>query len=323
VLVSTYHLSDTERSNAWRQWIDERPVLIGRAQTCHVVVDDPEVADEHVRLSTEGVEIVVENLAAPITVGVATIATGATARTNEGAPIRIGDTIVRIRMQRSPVVTTRGGEPQFLPLPANPPRPVVPQLPFNPPRPAEPALRPPPPRPRPRNELLSPDATEQQLLVALRAAPADASTRMVYADWLEERGLKAKTELVRHREHLDTFMHRNASTVDWRAVAVRTPIDHCAAKKCPQFWDALAPNAATDYARACAACKKQVAYCADLRDVFAAAWNDMPVVFDAAVDRVAAHATYRRRELPAGGDDELEDDPDGYTVDTPPSPGRR
>lgn len=90
--------------------------------------------------------------------------------------------------------------------------------------------------------------------------------------------------------------------------------------RCPKTWDALAPHPSSDFVRGCTVCKKVVRYCADLSD--AAAWNGAPVVFDAALDRVAAHSAYRRREEPAG-DDESDDDPDGYTVDAPPSTFRK
>ena len=345
MLVSTYHLSDTERANARRVWIDARPLVIGSASDCHVVIDDPEIAPHHVRLSVQGASIVVENLAASIDVDGTPLATNATRSVEEGRPIRVGGTIVKLRMQQAAVVTTRSSSPTIparpstrpdsptiprppTPMPLMNPPPMMTMPPSNPPMPVM-AINPPMPQlanrpPRPRKLVLSDDPTEQELVAALRAAPGDSDARMVYADWLEERGLKAKTELVRIREHLDTFMHRKASDLDWRAVAVCTPIDHCEMNKCPKYWDALTPVSASDFVRGCNTCRKQVAYCADLMDAVVASWKDAPVVFDAALDRVAAHAAYSRRTVPGGVDDELDDDdPDGYTLDTPPSNFRK
>lgn len=321
VLVSTYHLSDTERARARRQWVDARPFVIGRAGDCAIVIDDPEVADHHLRVTSRDGQISVENLAPGTDVDGTPVAVHAAIVVGEGHPIRIGGTIVKLRLQAVSVVTTQPPVgPPVMPLPpTNPPPPVFYGTPPNPPAPP-----PPPARVRPRKPTLSPEPTEQRFLNALRANPGDAESRMVYADWLEGNGLNAKAQLVRLREHLDTFMHKNASDLDWRAVAVRTPIDHCIQNRCPGSWDVLAPDPTTDFVRACGVCRRQVRYCAELADVRVAGWERGPAVFDAALDRVAAHATYRDPYAPLVDDgDEIEDDPDGYTLDSPPTPFRR
>lgn len=323
MLVSTYHLSDTARTNARRQWIDARPLVIGRARSCHIVVEDPEVAEQHLRVTNDDAGILVENLA-PIAVDVdgTPVAPGAALLVEEGRPIRIGGTIVKLRLQQTSVVTTAARPSTPLPsgpvvsMPSNPPRPLPPRNP--------PAPRPPPPRPRPHKPQLSADATEQTFLVALRDNPRDEETRMVYADWLEGNGFNAKAQLLRLREHLDTFMHRNATDLDWRAVAVRTPIDHCIQNKCPAYWDALAALSGTDFVRACDVCRRNVRYCGERAEVATAGWEGSPVVFDAGLDRVAAHATYRDPTAPIDDEsDEVDDDPDGYTLDSPSNNFRR
>jgi uncharacterized protein (TIGR02996 family) len=312
VLVSTYHLSDTERVGARRVWIDARPVVIGRAPDCHVVIDDPEVADHHLSITTRGDgAIIVDNLATAIDVDGTPVAMGASLVVAEGRAIRVGGTIVKLRMQEA-TVKTQAAPPSQYPMqgpPGNPPAPT-------------PYPRPPPPRLRPRKDRLSSDDTEQSFLSILRANPTDSDTRLVYADWLEGNGFNAKAQLLRLREHLDTFMHRNATDIDWRVVAVRTPIDHCIQNKCPGFWDALAASGMNEFARTCGNCKHSVRYCADLSEVRSAGFDNAPVVFDAGLDRVAAHAIYRDPQSPLD-QDELDDDPDGYTLDTPGTPFRK
>ena len=316
MLVSTYHLTDTERVGARRVWIEARPLLIGTGPDCHVIVDDADVAAQHLRITMRGAQIVVENLAGQIDVDGTPVAPGDSLVVQEGRSIRVGGTIVKLRLQDAVVVTTPGPlPPEYTGPPANPPMYAGP--PANPPAP-----RPPPPRLRVRKDRLSADPTEQSLLSILRANPQDTDTRLVYADWLEGNGFNAKAQLVRLREHLDTFMHRNATDIDWRVVAVRTPIDHCIQNKCPGFWDALTAGGMTDFTRTCGSCKRGVRYCGDLAEVRIAGWETSPAVFDAGLDRVAAHAIYRDPHAPLD-DDELEDDPDGYTLDTPSTTFRR
>jgi uncharacterized protein (TIGR02996 family) len=317
MLVSTYHLTDVERTRARRVWIDARPFVIGSAPSCDVVIDDPEVAPQHLRVSAgpDG-QILVENLGPTADLDGTPTAPQAALPIGEGRPVRIGGTIVKLRMQQQSVVTTgRASTPDIAPpMPANPPRPA------NPPAPPRPV-----PRPRPFLEVLSSDPTEQHLIAQLRAKPQDSEARLVYGDWLEERGLNAKAQIVKLREHLDTFMHVQATKLEWRVICARTPIEHCIQNKCPQSWDALVAMPGQDFTRNCERCQRVVRYCADKTDVRTAAWDQGPVVFDAALDRVAAHAWY---STPAASwrddeEDDLEDDPEGYTVDSPLSPYRR
>lgn len=307
MLVSTYQLSDTERTGARRQWVDARPVIVGRASDCDVIVDDPEVAEHHLRISVEAGGFIVEDLGGGVVVGGHPIR-AATAVVEAGA-IRIGNTIVKLRAHATAVVATRGFEH---PGPINPPSPWIhrpappeprsPPIIGNPPRPSDRPLMGNPPsiqrpaRPRRKHkEILSADPVEQDFLTVLRAQPSDEATRMVYADWLEERGLTAKAELARLTEHLDTDRHRHACEIEWRAVVVRTPIEHCPKVGCPGRWDALAAVAADDFVRRCAVCTFRVSFCGAHEDVRDAGQHGSAVVFDVSIDRVMAHASYRGR----------------------------
>ena len=316
MLVSTYHLTDTERVGARRVWIDARPLLIGSGPDCHVILDDTEVEAHHLRVSERGAQIFVENVGAvAVDVDGTPVPPGGSVVVQEGRAVRIGGTIVKLRMQENPVRTQTAPPVPTGPIqgpPGNPPWPML----------RTPAPRPPAPRLRVRRDKLSMDPTEQSFLSILRANPQDTDTRSVYADWLEGNGFNAKAQLVRLGEHLDTFMHRKATDIDWRVVAVRTPIEHCIQNKCPGFWDALAADSMTDFARTCGNCKRSVRYCGDLAEVRIAGWENAPAVFDAGLDRVAAHAIYRDPQAPLD-DDELEDDPDGYTIDQPSTTFRR
>ena len=118
-------------------------------------------------------------------------------------------------------------------------------------------------------------------------------------------------------------MHRNATDLDWRAVAARTPIDHCIQNRCPAYWDSLSSLGGSDFVRACNVCKRNVRYCGERAEVATAGWEGSPVVFDAGLDRVAAHATYRDPTAPIDDDNEPDDDPDGYTIDSPSNNFRR
>ncbi len=324
MLVSTYQLSDTERTRARRQWVDARPVIVGRASDCDVIVDDPEVAEHHLRISVEVGKFIVEDLGGGVVVGGQPIR-AATAVVEAGA-IRIGNTIVKLRAHAISVVTTRGygnSGTYNPPMPGPPPerRPPPGAVRGNPPRPGEPlagnlpVLQP----ARKHEEILSADPVEQGFLAVLRAQPSDEATRMVYADWLEERGLTAKAELVRLSEYLDTVRHRHACAIEWRAVVVRTPIEHCSKVGCPRRWDALTAVAADDFVRRCEVCTSRVSFCGDFEDVREAGQHGSAVVFDVSIDRIRAHASYRGRlgdAIPTLNDEAAAAEPDD-ALDTP------
>jgi uncharacterized protein (TIGR02996 family) len=118
---------------------------------------------------------------------------------------------------------------------------------------------------------------EPAFLQALQAQPNDDVTRLVYADWLDDRGdprgeyLRLECSLAelspgepRHAE-LAARARELAAALDpdWLAVVSKTDIELCAFTfrfQCPRKWEQLTPtkNAAV---RFCGACRKSVYFC--------------------------------------------------------------
>jgi uncharacterized protein (TIGR02996 family) len=135
------------------------------------------------------------------------------------------------------------------------------------------------------NAPLDRDATERALLAAI--ATGDEGSRLVYADWLEERSEHARAGYLRleqlvsrlapsdpridacTRQLRELMQHIDAG---WRARVARPPIEGCPAFdfRCPKRWDALA---LTDQAtvRHCGTCAKHVHYFENVDDAREAA----------------------------------------------------
>jgi uncharacterized protein (TIGR02996 family) len=120
------------------------------------------------------------------------------------------------------------------------------------------------------------DATELRLLAAI--AQRDEASRVVYADWLEERGDIVRAEFLRVQEALvatapeaPEFRERTermqelAAGIDlsWRYKVARPVVENCLAVEfeCPREWGALATTERSSV-RYCGACAKRVFYCA-------------------------------------------------------------
>lgn len=119
------------------------------------------------------------------------------------------------------------------------------------------------------------DATETRLLAAI--ASRDEASRVVYADWLEQRGESHKAEFLRVQQELvaispehPAFRERSdrlralASAVEvaWRFAVARPPIERCDIKfefQCPKEWGSLA-RTPQPHVRYCTSCDKQVHY---------------------------------------------------------------
>jgi uncharacterized protein (TIGR02996 family) len=144
------------------------------------------------------------------------------------------------------------------------------------------------------------DAREHQLLTELRAAPDDALTRSVYADWLEEHDKPERAEFLRAQlaaatattptdpaflaaaEQIRTL--RNRVGPGWRAAVGMVFVEHCPVSPntppyptftddvhglelvCPMKWEQLAPTAEANV-RACGICKKDVTLCTSFVEV--------------------------------------------------------
>jgi uncharacterized protein (TIGR02996 family) len=125
---------------------------------------------------------------------------------------------------------------------------------------------------------------EQQLIDAIVAG--DSTSRMVYADWLEERGHTARAELLRLQELLadidatdsdrrTQFQHavrrlgELASDIDpeWRLLVGRPMVEHCrqSSARCTQDWGTLMPTDDPSV-RCCTICSEQVYYASSCTD---------------------------------------------------------
>lgn len=122
------------------------------------------------------------------------------------------------------------------------------------------------------------DPSEQEFLAALDRSPTDDATRLVYGDWLEERGRSVEAEVLvleaqiramgpddpllgPRGERLRKLAARCEPT--WLRVVSRAPIERCPEVRftlsCPKTWDMLKPTE-DPTVRACDACKKNVYY---------------------------------------------------------------
>jgi uncharacterized protein (TIGR02996 family) len=127
---------------------------------------------------------------------------------------------------------------------------------------------------------LSPDADEQQFLVTLRSRPSDEEARMVYADWLEERGRSADASFVRGVEkYPETQTLVSTSALDWRAITCRERAE-CGRRDCPRTWDTFAPSSTDERLRQCNPCHKTVRYCADRAEQRACAARGERTILD-------------------------------------------
>jgi uncharacterized protein (TIGR02996 family) len=125
---------------------------------------------------------------------------------------------------------------------------------------------------------------EDSFLHALLENPADDTTRLVYADWLDEQGepLKAaKAEFIRlelrvlQEEDLEPTddsqrLQQLAAGIepDWLVVVSRPRIERCSAslcQPCPGRWDMLAPTGLPAL-RLCETCYKTIRFCHTLNE---------------------------------------------------------
>lgn len=156
-------------------------------------------------------------------------------------------------------------------------------------------------RPPPSMRTLEDDeATERAFLRGIAAAPRDVACRLVYADWLEERGRHDCAELVRSEltlldiEEADprepVLRHRVKAltplvSVEMRRAISRGPIEGCdEPAACARSWDALRATA-DPCARRCVVCDRDVLYASSVAEAIERVAVGTPVVVDATVAR--------------------------------------
>src|SRR5262245_57550902 len=121
---------------------------------------------------------------------------------------------------------------------------------------------------------------EDAFLRAILADPSDSAPRLVYADWLEERGgaeSLCRAEYLRVECHLDSLpsadhsrrrlqarlleLRKRVGDLWWRQLDW-AKVEYCVefAYRCPQRWDSLRPTG-DDAVRHCTVCQRNVHYC--------------------------------------------------------------
>jgi uncharacterized protein (TIGR02996 family) len=149
------------------------------------------------------------------------------------------------------------------------------------------------------NAPLDRDDTERALLAAI--ASGDEGSRLVYADWLEERSEHARAGFLRIEQvvarlapddpRLDACTRQLRELMQhidpgWRARVARPPIERCPVFefRCPKRWDALALTEQEDV-RHCGTCARDVYYFESVDDARDAAREGHCVAIDLGSER--------------------------------------
>jgi uncharacterized protein (TIGR02996 family) len=185
---------------------------------------------------------------------------------------------------------------------------------------------------------------EDCFLAVIRTTPADDTTRLVYADWLDEHDdpiCKTKAAFIRLEIRMAEAPEQNLNRVQmvreletlaeqidpgWLATVSHPKLDACRMQfefECPARWDRLKP---TDdpKTRFCDTCKKNVHYCDTLQEAQAHAANGHCVALTVVLARRACLA---RRPQPGKPRDvglaRGARPPSPPTMSPPPGPGSR
>jgi len=154
---------------------------------------------------------------------------------------------------------------------------------------------------------------EDDFLQKLLENPADDTTRLVYADWLDERDdaeSKTKAQFLRLTAQLPASKGESRTTrklqrlavgldTNWLAVVSRLKIEYCGSKRAedelwryhPQFnfvcdkrWDELTVTE-DNAVRSCEGCKQNVYYCDTITEARGQAQNNHCVAVDLGIVR--------------------------------------
>jgi uncharacterized protein (TIGR02996 family) len=142
---------------------------------------------------------------------------------------------------------------------------------------------------------------ENGLIQAILDCPADEVTRLVYVDWLEERG-DSRAEFLRtqvalaalspghpSRASLQLRLRELRSGLDgsWVALFDRSAIESCGLQfqfQCPKQWEKLRPTGCGTV-RFCEACQRRVYYCHSVKQAEKHARRGHCVAVDSTLQR--------------------------------------
>jgi uncharacterized protein (TIGR02996 family) len=144
------------------------------------------------------------------------------------------------------------------------------------------------------------EPVERELVRA--TARGDDASRLVYADWLEERQDHARARFLRLQHAIATMdpqedlplsvqsqeLRTLAEGLDpaWRRAVAKIAIERCVSfeLQCPKQWSALQPTEQSDV-RYCGACSKQVFYCTTIESAQRRARRDECIAVDVRLGR--------------------------------------
>jgi uncharacterized protein (TIGR02996 family) len=134
------------------------------------------------------------------------------------------------------------------------------------------------PRPREPMPVVANDRSEESLLDELQHDPGDEGARMVYADWLEQRGEDSKAAIVRGERVERSELLR--TELPWRAVCTDpvVPAHDCET----MHWSMLRPTDNDPFLRECPRCDEAVRFCANADEQRVAEARDELALLDPA-----------------------------------------
>jgi uncharacterized protein (TIGR02996 family) len=147
--------------------------------------------------------------------------------------------------------------------------------------------------------------TEDIFLQTLQEKPNDDTTRLIYADWLEEqddpasqtkaRFLRVDCDLAalsendsRQQKQLSKQRKKLAEHLEaaWLAVVSKVPIEKCSfAFECPLKWENLTQVEGSSTTRFCDQCKQNVFYCETIGEARSHAFRGHCVAVDVRLTR--------------------------------------
>ena len=124
------------------------------------------------------------------------------------------------------------------------------------------------------------DPRELALLARLLEHPDDGMSRLVYSDFLEDRGELAKANFVRGIEsHAELAVLAKSTSIAWRAITCDERVT-CTTALCPARWAGFAAIAGDPRRRSCPRCAATLRYCADLNEALTAGADGDVAVID-------------------------------------------
>ncbi|MBA3539224.1 MAG: FHA domain-containing protein [Deltaproteobacteria bacterium] len=267
--------------------------LVGSSPSCSLVIDDPEVAPQHLQITMQTWDrtIIVKPLA-PTRINGFVVDEPTTVTDKD--ELSIGRTAIQLYAvgAASPRRWWNVRDELTRPAPAKQTSPALSGSPTRPLPSPRPAFVPPPPMPEIIEQPARADPTEIALLAAIARAPADPAARLVYGDWLEQQGLAESAAFVRHQPgFVFTRQFLYGISTDWRAITSCGVVHCCGRYPCAGRWEML--DVTSDpRVRTCSACTRDVAYCGEYSDIHRAARDKVPFKLDEKLDIAAALEIY-------------------------------